>query len=442
MSLRRRLLLTLGLSFCLLWAFAAAWLYSDLRDQMRETLDQRLAASARMVAGLVAQLPDDAWAQAGEPMLSIPQSSGVACQISSPAGQVLMRTHGDFAGQLDAPVPGFTNRNIDGERWRIFTYVQNGLRITTADRLAERVTLQRNVIVVAALPFVVALLGSLLMLWFGIRRGLRPLEHLRGELARRDPDTLTPIKIADAPAELVPMLDTLNRLLVRTRDALMREQRFTNDAAHELRTPLTAIKTHVQLASRLPAERAHEAMSHAEAGIARLQRTLEQLLMLARLEVEQASSETVQASSASVVDTTLADLSDRERVMVSYDDDPVTVDVPHELAAAALRNLLENALRHAGRHDPVTLDVQTKSRDVVFTISDRGDWPADQSTHRLTQRFWRHGRGLRNKQGSGLGLAIVAAIADRFDGHLNFRAREGGGLVVSLSLPREHHNAR
>ncbi|WP_376717489.1 hypothetical protein [Halomonas piscis] len=60
MSLRRRLLLSLGVSFCVLWVLAAAWLYNDLRDQMRETLDQRLAASARMVAGLVAQLPEGA----------------------------------------------------------------------------------------------------------------------------------------------------------------------------------------------------------------------------------------------------------------------------------------------------------------------------------------------------------------------------------------------
>lgn len=442
MSLRRRLLLTLGVSFCLLWGLAAAWLYSDLRNQMRQTLDQRLAASARMVAGLVAQLPNNAWSEAGELMLSIPQSSGVACQISSPTGQVLMRTHGDFAGQLNAPAPGFTNRLIDGQRWRVFTYVQNGLHITTADRLVERVILQRNVVAVAVVPFVVALLGSLLVLWFGIRRGLRPLEHLRGELARRDPDTLTPIEIADAPAELAPAIATLNRLLLRTGDALAREQRFTSDAAHELRTPLTAIKTHVQLASRVPAAQAHEAMTHAEAGIARLQRTLEQLLMLARVEAGQAGIDMGHASSASIVDAALADLPERARVTVTHDIHPVMVDVPQELAAAALRNLLENALQHTLGDDPITLAVQAGDGDAVFTVNDRGDWPADLSTHCLTHRFWRHGRGQRRAQGSGLGLAIVAAIAEHFRGTLDFRARQGGGLAASLSLPRNDRVAR
>lgn len=57
MSLRLRLSLTLGAAFALIWALAAAWMLSDLRNQMMFSLDQRLVASARMVAGLLEQLP-------------------------------------------------------------------------------------------------------------------------------------------------------------------------------------------------------------------------------------------------------------------------------------------------------------------------------------------------------------------------------------------------
>lgn len=442
MSLRRRLLLTLGISFCVLWALAAAWLYSDLRDQVRETLDQRLAASARMVAGLVAQLPEGAWAQANGPALPIPHSSGVACQISSPAGQVLMRTHGDFADKLDAPSPGFTNRQIKGQRWRLYTYVQSGLHITTADRLADRIALQHNIIWVAVLPFVVALLGSLVVLWLGIRRGLRPFEYLRRELACRAPDALTPVEIDNAPTELAPAIDTLNQLLVRTRNALRREQRFTNDAAHELRTPLTAIKTHVQLASRVPSEQAHESMAQAEAGIARLQATLEQLLMLARLETDQNGADAMPVSSATIVTTALADLTSGARINVDDTSAPAMVDVPQELSVAALRNLLENALRHSPDDASVQLEVHAREGGIVFTLRDRGDWPAGQSTQRLTQRFWQQGGGQSDEQGSGLGLAIVAAITERFNGALSFNAREGGGLVARLTLPAYNHSGR
>ncbi|MGS1099776.1 ATP-binding protein [Rhodanobacter sp. UC4448_H15] len=440
MSLRRRLLISLGLSFCVLWALAAAWLYSDLRNQMRQTLDQQLAASARMVAGLVAQLPNGAWAQVGKPMLSMPQSTGVACQITSPRGELLVRTHGDFAGRLDAPAPGFTDRLIDGQQWRLFTYIQNGLHITTADRLAERVTLQRNVAVVATVPFVVALLGSLAVLWLGIRRGLRPLEVLRGELSRRDPETLTPIRIDDVPVELTPMIDTLNRLLVRTGDVLMREQRFTSNAAHELRTPLTVIKTHVQLASRLPAGEARAALVNAETGIARLQQTLDQLLLLARVESDRHRYETAPADCASIVDTALADLVDGARVALDNAAPTIAVGISLELAAAALRNLLENALRHTPKSERVVLDIQATSTQLVFTVRDHGDWPSGQSTQNLTQRFWRKGNDQngyqRGAKGSGLGLSITAAIAKRFDGALDFEAPDTGGLIAHLSLPR------
>lgn len=437
MSLRRRLLLSLGLSFCLLWAIAAAWLYSDLRQQMRTTLDQRLAASARMVAGLVAQLPADAWRQAGEPILSIPQSAGVACQINSPTGQVLMRTHGEFDGQLDMPAPGFSDRLIDGQPWRLFTYVQNGLHITTADRLAERVTLQRNVIVVAVVPFVVALLGSLVVLWLGLRRGLRPLERLRRELSRRAPDTLTPIQVEHAPSELRPAIDTLNRLLVRTGEALTREQRFTSDAAHELRTPLTAIKTHVQLASRLEPARAGQALADAEAGIARLQRTLEQLLLLARVEADETAFDRVPVACSTVVDAALADLADAARI--DTDDGPagsLTIAAPQGLATAALRNLLENALRHSPATDSIELAIDATPEQVVFSVRDRGDWPAERDTADLTRRFWRGACGRGADGGSGLGLTIVAAIATRMGGELVFEPRANGGLVALLSLPR------
>lgn len=435
MSLRRRLLITLGLSFVVLWAAAAAWLYTDLQRQMITTLDQRLAASARMVAGLVAQMPDGVWEKSGAPILSVPQSRGVACQISTGRGHVLMRTHGDFSGQLDTLPPGFSERMIDGHRWRLFTLVQSGLHITTADRIVERRALLHKVVLIAAVPFIVALIGSLLVLWLGLVRGLRPLDRLRHELSQRAPDALTPIELHSAPAELVPAVETLNRLLARVNDALQREQRFTSDAAHELRTPLTAIKTHVQLASRVDGERARAALASAEAGVARLQHTLEQLLLLARVEADGMEAN-AQTKVAGIVAAARDDLLARSRVAVAAPLPNVAVSVPQALAVAALRNLLDNALRHSPAEAEVVLEVTLDGNDVKLTVSDRGDWPPDGDTAALTRRFWRTSGGRRHADGSGLGLTVVDAITSRFSGRLDFKPREGGGLIAMLVLPR------
>jgi signal transduction histidine kinase len=434
-SLRRRLLITLGLSFVALWAVVAAWLYAGLQRQMTATLDQRLAASARMVSGLVAQMPRDVWQKAGAPVLSMPLSQGVACQISSAQGHVLMRTHGDFAGHFKALPQGFTDRVIDGHRWRLFTLNENGLHITTADRIAERHTLLQKVMLVAAVPFIVALVGSLLVLWLGLARGLRPLDRLRFELSQRAPDTLDPIEIRDAPAELVPAIKTLNRLLSRTNEALQREQRFTSDAAHELRTPLTAVKTHVQLASRVDGDRAHAALAVAETGIARLQRTLEQLLLLARVEADVIDT-AARTLVTDIVTAAREDLLASGRIKEAAALPDVAVGVPQALAVAALRNLLDNALQHSSAEAEVSLDAALKGDCVTLTVADRGDWPADGNTADLTRRFWRARGGRGRARGSGLGLTVVQAIATRFGGRLSFTPRRGGGLIAVLTLPR------
>ncbi|MDN6298552.1 MAG: sensor histidine kinase N-terminal domain-containing protein, partial [Halomonas sp.] len=284
MSLRARLLLTLGLTLALLWASAAAWLMRDLEDKLVETLDQRLAQSARMVAGLMLQLPSEVWEDADRRSLSIPSIEGLACQVHSPRGEVMAHTHSDMQNVLAPGKPGHAYRREDGITWRVFTYERGGLTITTADRLDERDALMNGVLRVAVVPFIVALLGSLVALWLSVWRGLAPLARLRESLAHRDPETLSPVEAHGLPAEIRPLVDTLNGLLSRVEQAFAREQRFTNDAAHELRTPLTAIKTHVQVAKRVQGQAAVDALHYAEQGIVRLNRTLDQLLLLARVE--------------------------------------------------------------------------------------------------------------------------------------------------------------
>ncbi|HET7313194.1 sensor histidine kinase [Salinisphaera sp.] len=444
MSLRRRLLLTLGASLCVLWLAAAGWLLIDLQRSVRDTLDQRLVSSARMVAGLLGNVPRSAWRQAIGPALASPPTPNVACQIRSMRGKVLLRTRGDLGTQLGQAPPGFSEIERNGQRWRLYTDVAHGLMITVADRLDERRRLQLGIVLAAALPFVLALIGSLVVVWWSIRRGLAPLERLRAELASRDPATLTPIVVADAPAELRPAIATLNRLLARTDDALAREQRFTSNAAHELRTPLTAIKTHVQLASRLEGRRAKAALADAEAGIARLHHTLEQLLLLTRIEETGAaggeSARVRDTAAAALADlANLANLAEAGRVCTPLTMPDTWIAAPLALAAGAIRNLLENAIRHSPPGASIELAIERERRGVVFIVRDRGDWPADADPETLIPRFSRRSA---EHDGSGLGLAIVAAVAERFGGRLVLAAREGGGLFARLYLPAADNDER
>lgn len=434
MSLRTRLLLTLGLTLALLWSLAAAWLMRDLEEQFVATLDQRLAQSARMVAGLMAQLPEEVWLQADQRALSIPPIEGLACQVHSPRGEIMARTHTDLESILAPGERGHAYREEGGVTWRVFTYERGGLTITTADRMDERDQLLRNVFQVAVVPFAVALLGSMVALWLGVLRGLAPLSRLRDSLARRHPDALAPVATYGVPVELRPLVETLNGLLARIQQAIVREQRFTNDAAHELKTPLTAIKTHLQVASRVEGEAARQALAHAEEGVGRLSRILDQLLMLARVEGRLQFEDGERSRVDDVVELALRDTGvDPARFRMPAAWPAVELALPRELAVTALRNLVDNALRHGGEDQPVAVDARLDETagELTFRVRDHGPGVDDEALGQMAQRFWRASK----QRGSGLGLAIVVAIAERFAGRLDFARPDGDGLEARLTFP-------
>jgi len=434
MSLRLRLTIILGAAFVLLWSLAATWMLFDLRNQLTASLDQRLAASARMVAGLLVQLPRPQQGDARSAALSTEQlgiPDGLACQISSLRGEVLARSHATPDDEFDTQRSGFHDQLIGGVAWRSFTLARGDLLITTADRLDERHLLNRSVLFAAAIPVVIALLGSLVVLWVGVSNGLAPLRRMRSALAQRSVDAIEPLHIERLPAELKPLVDTQNQLFQRIAQAIERERRLTDDAAHELRSPLTAIKTHLQVAAMTEGDTARQALAQAEAGADHLHRTLEQLLLLARVEGRLPFDDGAQYSATAIAHLALADIP-REaqarvdlRILGEVSERPLAI--PPALMNAALRNLLENALRHTPDATTVTLSVQQQGDRVCFSVCDDGPGvPAEALAH-LTERFWR-GPG---STGSGLGLSIVRAIAERCGCELVF-ANGQQGLCVTL----------
>lgn len=432
MSLRLRLLLIIGLPFILLWGAASTWMLVDLRSEFRAALDERLAASAHMVAGLLAQSAAPAMSPLGA-VSAAGAASGVACEIRQLRGGIIART-ANSPGQLGVAAPGYRTRTIDGERWRSFTLEENGVRVTTADRVARREQLLRGVAAAAAVPVMIAAVGSLLALWFGVRRGLAPLEAIRAALAARKADALQAVPDRRVPAELAPLVATVNALLARVGGALERERRFTGDAAHELRTPLTAVKTHIQVARLSPdTEGKDRALQHADEGVLRLQSTIEQLLMLSRLDGPFPFDRDEAAGAAAVARAALEQVAPAAqwRVAVAAGCPDALLAVPATLAATALRNLLDNALRYSPADSEVALRFDADGGSVLFQVEDRGAGMSAEQAARATERFWRGGRG----QGSGLGLSIVAAIAQRFGGQFTLAARPGGGLIAQLRLP-------
>ncbi|MEB0114114.1 ATP-binding protein [Variovorax sp. RTB1] len=443
-SLRLRLLSIIGVSLLSVWSLVAVWMLIDVRNELRSALDDRLAASARMVAGLMLQLPAGAppgsSSQSASP-LDVIARDGLACEVSLLRGEVMFQTVARTTGSpsLASAPTGYTTRSFGGKEWRTYVLEQGGIRIATADRIDVRENLLRDIALTAGIPFALALTGSLVLLWFGIGRGLRPLEQLRVALALRRPDDASALPAMSPPPELRPLVETVERLLARTHAAIDRERRFTDDAAHELRSPLTGIKTNLQvlqLASSRPEHEglAGQALSSAESGVLRLQATLDQLLMLARLDGRPAAGEFAPADATTAVrqavDDAQANPSVAQNIQIECPPGPITVMVPAPLLNSALRNLIDNSLRH-GAGSTVFVRVEcADSGTVHFLVGDQGPGLTDEECAHAVERFWRRGVG-----GSGLGLAIVKAIADRYGGSLSLLRGAADGLETQLIFP-------
>lgn len=334
-------------------------------------------------------------------------------------GRILLTSH-----RADpARFPAFTDTGFDqadDQRFYHESAVSGTIALTIAEPLSHRREVAREMALSLALPLVVMIPLSIAGIFYGLGYGLRPLGQLRAQLARRGAKNLSPLPTEDMAAELRPIADTLNQLLVRLDTAFAAERSFTANAAHELRTPLAGAFAQVQRLRQTSndpdsARRAEEV----EATLKRLTRLSERLMQLARAEGARLLTDTPQdlRPILRIVAGDFAQGLDAGRVTLSLPDAPTPSDIDPDAVAIIARNLIENALRHGQGPVAVTLDEQGTLRveNDCPPIS-----PADLAT--LSGRFV---RGTNAGEGSGLGLAIVHTFAERI----------GSPLLLASPLP-------
>lgn len=440
MSLRLRLVVGIGIALIVLWTAAATWMFRDLDRNLQSTLDERLAMSASMVSGLMQQSStmSDRGESALQAAVTVPGKRSMACQVRSLRGEILAATKDASNLPMDGDTPGYATRTADGTQWRTYTLHTGEFSITTADSMTERDDLRRGIALAVGLPFLIAAVGGLVALWLGVGRGLAPLERLRRTVAAHDLHNVELLETAALPTELQPLAETLNQHQQRTAAAMGRERHFTNDAAHELRTPLTAIDTHLQVARMTAGDARDQALADAGEGVVRLRSTLEQLLLLARVEGRLLFDESEATNAEDAVECAIADAQSGafERVEYCGPARSPKLAMPAALAGIALRNLIDNALRYSPDDTRVDVLIEDLPEEnaVDFTVLDRG-MGLGPAPDRVAERFWR-GKTVAAGSGSGLGLTIVEAIAQRYGGLLELTGGDGGGTRARLRLPR------
>ncbi len=437
--MRRRLLGLLLLAVAAAWATVAFLTYHDAQREIDALLDAHLEQAARLLVAQSSQDGDeidlDEWE--GDPRYS----TVVAFQVWQHGERLGLRSANAPAQRLSASEAGFSDVMLAGTHWRVFSAWdgKHEVLVQVAEDHATRDRIARGIALNALLPLVVALPLLGLVIWWVVGRGMRPLRQIGEELARRGPQDLEPIAARDVPSEVTPLVERLDQLLARIQDSRASERRFTSHAAHELRTPIAAIRAQSEVAGATadPAQRV-AALQHVIEACDRAGRLMEQLLLLARADEADIDSRRVPCDLRPIAERLLAELAPaamRERITLELEAiGPMRLSGDAALLEAALRNLVDNAIRHGGPGTDVKVAMSTDAHGVVVAIEDSGPGVTDADLARLGQRFYRASDARAG--GSGLGLSIVSRIVTLHHGTVLFtRGAQGHGLRVELRLP-------
>ena len=436
-SIRRRLLFGLLSATVLLWLLALVITYFDTRHELDELLDAHLAQSASLLLAQVGHEAEDIEIEHAPQLHRY--SRHVAFQVWYRGRELVLHSAGAPNTPLSSQQEGFSNREIEKRRWRVFSAwdSRNRYLVQVAEHREARDHLAGTVVDSMLLPMLIMLplLGALI--WFGITRGLRPLNAISNEVAQRQPESLEPMELHAVPDEVAPLVQDLNRLFERVRESLDKERRFTADAAHELRTPLAAIKTQAQVAQAAAkdVERQQALVSVVE-GCDRAARLVEQLLTLARLEPENfQANETCDLRS--IVREVIAELvpnAVKKNIELQLTaEQQASVKGNSALLAILVRNLVDNAVRYSPIDSTVRVRIDSSADAIELGVCDEGPGIPTAEQARIWDRFYRVlGSG---ETGSGLGLSIVKQVADLHEAGIETTEGDNGkGLCVIVTF--------
>jgi two-component system OmpR family sensor kinase len=338
-------------------------------------------------------------------------------------------------------LPGLSTVRTASGQWRIFALQGRGQTIAVAQPTAVRARLAASAALRTVSPFLVLLPLVIALIFLTVARELRPLVGLARAVAGRTPEALEPITASDVPAEVRPLVDALNDLLVRLQAALDAQRDFVADAAHELRTPLAALQLQAGLIERsTDAGERLAAVSELKAGVARAAHTVSQLLTLARNEPgahEQALEPVALGELLRQGVVSHAVLADARQIDLGATtlDPAASVAGDREALGSLIDNLLANAIAHAPAGGRIDVACGLDDGRPWLAVADNGPGiPADERA-RVFDRFYRRSGAAAG--GTGLGLAIVGSIARRHGAEIVLADTAGGGLTVRVTFPKE-----
>ena len=276
------------------------------------------------------------------------------------------------------------------------------------------------------IPFVLVLLIVNLIV---ARIGLTPLRVAARQAAAIGPGSVS-MRLTEAglPADLHALVSAVNRGLDRLETAFDAQRRFIADATHELRTPVAVLKAHIGILSKF------EGHTELVEEIGSLERLVNQLLDIARLDVLQLEANDVadlgQVATEVASHLGPAAINARRSIEVIAPDLPVHIRGARDYLFRALRNIVENALRHTP--EGTTVSVVVSDEPPSLKVIDHGPGVRPDQRDEIFRRFWQGGRDQNG--GAGLGLDIAARTVVAHGGAISVSDAPEGGAIFTMEF--------
>jgi two-component system, OmpR family, sensor histidine kinase TctE len=328
--------------------------------------------------------------------------------------------------------------------------------IQVAETREKRSRLAAEIVKGVLLPQFIILPLAVLLVWLALIRGIRPLHQLEERIRARRSDDLSPIDNQEVPAEVAPLVNSVNELFARERQSLSAQKRFLADAAHQLKTPLAGLRMQADLALRAQTSEADlkQSLLQISRSSVRATRTVNQLLALARAEGSGQSLPRQSFDMAQLVMEAVRDALPRameRNIDLGYDgleaqDSHAQIRGYPALMSELVRNLIDNAINYvpSSEQHPGVVTARVLCDPfgdvMVLQVEDNGAGIPESERELVLQPFYR--RLGQEVDGSGLGLAIVAEIAKRHNATLSLEEAHAKtpwpGVRFTLRLPRSH----
>ena len=430
-SLRKKLLVLLVPPLLILILIASSILFRFAIVEQRDAFDNALYDSAYSIYQLI-QKSDDSIENLSLPknekqFILNDQSDVIFYNVVGTDGKLL---NGDSDGGLIPQIkeqtsnPNFRDGIVHNLNVRIVSTLvsiqKNGVElpvyIQVAETLNKREALASNVLIDIIVPQLLLVLFTIIIIWFGVERGLQPLFDLQAAVSKRSYLDLSAIEMPDVPTEVMILVNSVNSLMRQLESVLSAQNRFIADAAHQLRTPLAGAQAQLELALlESDPDQHQELLERVSTSMERLSHTITQLLSLARSQ-QDASHNMVMSrvnlnKIAQEVTTDMVPTAIKKGLDLGFEADTQSTIIlgDSKRLKEMLYNLVDNALLYTPAGGKVTVKVQHEAGEIVLSVIDNGPGIPKSEREKVFERFHRViGTG---QEGSGLGLAIVMEIA-------------------------------